>query len=189
MKRQRPKQPSTPAARASELWERPEIRFVVLFLVILGGFFTVIAFRQINDAVVDPYTASIARMSGACLRLLGEAATVTGCEVSSPRFAVTIFNGCNGLITSMVFVSAVLAFPAGWRAKAIGVAGGIVAIQIINLIRIVSLFYIGVFLPQFFSDAHVLVWQSLVLVSGVALWVVWAGKAAGSPGEPRLAEK
>jgi exosortase H (IPTLxxWG-CTERM-specific) len=165
------------AIRARAAWARPEIRFVLVFLAILGASFTVIAFRTVNDAVVDPYTAVIARMSGTCLRVLGEAATVNGCEVSSPRFAVTIFNGCNGLITSLVFVSAVLAFPAGRTAKLIGIVGGLAAIQIINLIRIVSLFYIGVFLPQYFSDAHVFVWQSVVLVSGAALWVLWAGRA------------
>ena len=188
MKHPKPNGPTTFAARARKLWARPEIRFVVLFLVILGASFTVIAFRQVNDAVVEPYTAFIARMSGGCLRIFGEAATVTGCEVKSPRFAVTIFNGCNGLITSLVFISAVLAFPAGWRAKLIGVVGGLVAIQIINLVRIVSLFYIGVYLPQYFSDAHVLLWQSLVLISGAALWVMWAGRAA-SPRAPETAKK
>ena len=178
MKHSMPNRPKTVAARARELWARPEIKFVVVFLVILGVSFSVIALRQVNDAVVEPYTAFIARISGASLRVFGEAATVTGCEVRSPRFAVTIFNGCNGLITSLVFVAAVLAFPAGWRAKLIGVVGGLAAIQLINLLRIVSLFYIGVYLPQYFSDAHVLVWQSLVLISGAALWVMWAGRAA-----------
>jgi exosortase H (IPTLxxWG-CTERM-specific) len=178
MKRQAARQSAGLAARAQELWQRPEIRFVVLFLGILGVSFTVIALRQVNDAVVEPYTALIARMSGASLRLFGEAATVSGCEVSSPRFAVTIFNGCNGLIASLIFGSAVLAFPASWKAKLIGVAGGLAAIQIINLVRILSLFYIGVYLPRFFNDAHVMVWQSVVLVLGAAMWVVWAGRAA-----------
>ena len=160
--------------RIRALWSRPEVRFLVLFLTFLGVSFTVIALNSINDTFVVPYTALIARVSGAVLRLTGESATVTGCVVSSPRFAVTIFNGCNGLITSLIFISGVLAFPARWPAKIIGVFGGLLAIQLINLVRIISLFYIGIYWPGLFNDAHIFIWQSLVILAGVALWIAWA---------------
>jgi exosortase H (IPTLxxWG-CTERM-specific) len=157
-----------------ELWKKPESRFLILFLAILGVSFFVVALKWVNDGFVTPYTELIAKMSGLVLLLFGEEVTVNGVVVSSPRFAVTIYNGCNGLITSLIFISGVVAFPSSLRAKAIGVVGGLVSIQIINLIRIVSLFYIGVFLPQFFSQSHVFIWQSIVIVAGVALWVLWA---------------
>jgi exosortase H (IPTLxxWG-CTERM-specific) len=160
------------------LWTRPESRFLILFIAILTVSFTVIALQTVNDTVVDPYTSFVARMSGGVLRLLGEDASVQGCMVRSPRFAVTIYNGCNGLITSLIFISGVLAFPARWRAKAVGAIGGLVAIQLINLVRIVSLFYIGIYLPRFFSESHIFVWQSLVILAGVTLWVVWARHAS-----------
>jgi len=161
-----------------ELWDRPDTRFIILFLTFLGSTFTIIALRPVNDAVVVPYTAFIARVSGVILNLFGESATVAGCLVSSPRFAVTIYNGCNGLITSLIFVAGVLAFPARPVAKLIGVAGGLLVIQVINMARIVSLFYIGIFLPDLFNDAHIFVWQSLVILAGVALWVIWANRVA-----------
>ena len=161
-----------------EAWRRPELRFLALFLVILGVSFTAIALKPVNDAIVMPYTAFIARLSGAVLRLLGENATVDSCVVSSPRFAVTIYNGCNGLITSLIFISGVLAFPARWGAKVAGVVGGLVAIQLINLVRIISLFYIGIYLPRFFNQSHILIWQSVVILAGVALWVTWAHRFA-----------
>ena len=164
--------------RIRQLWQKPEARFLILFLAILGLSFFVVALRQVNDFVVNPYTAFIARMSGLVLRIFGEQAQVNGCVVSSPRFAVTIYNGCNGLITSLIFISGVLAFPARWTAKLIGVVGGLLAIQLINLVRIVSLFYIGVFIPRFFSDAHIFIWQSLVILFGISLWIVWAHRFA-----------
>jgi exosortase H (IPTLxxWG-CTERM-specific) len=164
--------------RLATLWRRPESRFLILFLVILAAGFTVIALRTVNDVFVDPYTTVIARVSGSILDLLGEDITIRGCHLSSPRFSVTIFNGCNGLITSLIFVSAVLAFPAGWKAKLVGVVGGLVAIQLINLVRIVSLFYIGVFFPELFNESHIFVWQSIVILAGVSLWIFWAHRYA-----------
>lgn len=167
------------------LWQRPDARFLVLFLGILLAAFTTIALQPVNDAVVIPYTAFVARISGAVLSVLGEDITVAGCKLSSPRFAVTIYNGCNGLITSLIFASAVLAFPASWRAKAAGVVGGLLAIQVINQVRIVSLFYIGVFLPEYFDESHILIWQSLVILAGVGLWIAWARLAAAEGGAAR----
>lgn len=156
-----------------ELWQKPEARFLILFLGILGVSFTLIALRQVDAIVVAPYTAFVARVSGAVLRIIGEPANATGCVVMSPRFAVTIYNGCNGLITSLIFISGVFAFPARWPAKFAGVAGGLLAIQVINLVRIVSLFYIGIYFPSHFNDAHIFIWQSLVITAGVALWLIW----------------
>lgn len=156
------------------LWRRPESRFLILFLTILAVSFTVIALQPVNDRFVVPYTTQIARMSGLVLKVLGEDITINGVILKSPRFAVTIYNGCNGLITSLIFVSGVLAFPASFRSKILGVIGGLVAIQLINLIRIVSLFYIGIYLPKFFNQSHIFIWQSLVILAGVSLWVLWA---------------
>lgn len=163
------------------LWRRPESRFLILFLSILGISFTVIALKPVNDAFVVPYTTLIAKVSGTILGLFGEDITINGCLLRSPRFAVTIYNGCNGLITSMIFVSGVLAFPARWSAKILGVVGGLLAIQAINLVRIISLFYIGIYLPRLFNSSHVFIWQSLVILAGVTLWIVWAHYFAMPP--------
>lgn len=162
-----------------KMWKRPEFRFLVLFVVILSVAFTVVAFRPVNDSFVVPYTTLVARVSGSVLGWMGEEITVRGCDLSSPRFAVKIYNGCNGLITTLIFVAGVLAFPARWPAKLWGVLGGIVAIQAINLVRIVSLYYIGVFLPKFFNQSHIFVWQSIVILFGVGLWVTWAHRFGG----------
>jgi len=157
-----------------KIWQRPESRFLFFFLSILGVCFTVVALQPVNDAVVVPYTALVAEASGAILSVLGEEIAVVGCDLRSPRFVVTVYNGCNGLITSLIFAAGVFAFPTSIRAKAIGVAGGLAAIQLINLIRIISLFYIGVFLPELFDEAHIFIWQSLVILAGIVLWIVWA---------------
>jgi len=153
---------------------RPEIRFLVIFVMLLAISFTVIAVRQVNDAFVVPYTTLVARVSGTALSLLGEEITVSGCDLRSPRFAVTIYNGCNGLITSLIVLSGILAYPAPRRAKLVGVVAGLSIIQIVNLIRIVSLYYIGALMPEFFSASHIVVWQSVVILTGVVLWIVWA---------------
>jgi exosortase H (IPTLxxWG-CTERM-specific) len=160
---------------------RPEVRFILVYLLVLTASFTVIAIRPVNDGFVVPYTGLVARASAGVLDVLGEEINTQGCRLSSPRFGVTINNGCNGLITSIVFLAGVLAFPSRPMAKLVGAVIGLVAIQGLNLIRIVALFFTGVYLPDFFDTSHIVVWQTVVVLSGIALWIVWASRVARAP--------
>lgn len=160
---------------------RREILFLVKFLGLLALFFLVVAPRPMNDAVVEPFTAAVAHAGGFACRLFGEKTVMVGTTIASPRFSVNIRNGCNGLETIFIFTAAVLAFPARWKVRLLGLAGGFVAIQLINLVRIVSLFYIGIFWPKLFEQSHIVVWQGIVILFGVVLWIVWADRFALKP--------
>lgn len=156
----------------------PPGRFVLRYVIILSVGFAVLALRPVNDHLVNPYTTFVAHEAKFFLNLFGEGATVVGQALRSPRFAVVIYNGCNGLEAMLIFVCGVLAFPAGWRRKAVGIGLGFLAIQGVNVVRVVSLFYIGVFVPTWFSTAHVFIWQSVIILFGVLLWLVWVQRYA-----------
>lgn len=169
--------PTEAAAAPRRPWRR-EIVFLVLFLALLAGSFTLVSWTPVNDHVIEPFTAGVARVSGATLVLLGQDVEMRGTIIESPGFAVNIRNGCNGVETMLIFLAAVLAFPAPWKARAIGLAFGIVAIQAVNLLRVVALFYTGAYFPAWFDTSHTVVWQSLVILSGVLLWILWADRVA-----------
>jgi exosortase H (IPTLxxWG-CTERM-specific) len=169
-----PADPPRPAKRA----RRREVVFLVVFLVLLGASFTLISWQPVNDRVIEPFTAGVARVSGATLDLIGQDVTMRGTIIENDRFAVNIRNGCNGVETMLIFLSAVLAFPAPWKSKAVGLVLGVVAIQLVNLVRVVALFLTGVYLPDFFDSSHTVVWQSIVILFGVLLWIFWANRFA-----------
>lgn len=156
----------------------PAGRFLLRYVVILAAGFAILATTPVDLHVVNPYTTFVAHEAKVVLNALGEGATVAGQSLRSPRFAVVIYNGCNGLEAMLIFVCGVLAFPTGWRRKALGVVLGFLAIQIVNIVRIVSLFYTGVFKPAWFSTTHVFVWQSVIILFGVLLWLVWVQRYA-----------
>lgn len=165
-------------SRVRQVLTSPAGRFMVRYAVVLSLGFLVIALRPVNDRVVNPYTTFVAHQARFVLNLLGESARVDGQVLSSPRFAVQIYNGCNGLEAILVFVAGVLAFPAPWRRRLVGVVVGVLTIQVVNIIRVVSLFYIGIFKPQWFAVSHVFIWQSLIILVGVVLWLVWVQRYA-----------
>lgn len=178
-----PRESKTMASPSSKLWHeyRREIRFLALFLVILGGGFTLLSLNSINDHAIEPFTAAIARVSGWTLNLIGQDVTLRETAIHSSRFAVNIRNGCNGVETMIIFLAAVLAFPASWGSRLIGLAVGVVAIQAVNLVRVVALFLTGVYFPDFFDASHTTLWQTVVILFGVLLWVYWANRFAVAP--------
>jgi exosortase H (IPTLxxWG-CTERM-specific) len=165
---------------AESFWRRyrREIVFLTLFLVLLGGSFTLISVNWVNDHVIEPFTAGIAQVSGAVLDLIGQDVTMQGTVIRNSRFAVNIRNGCNGVEAMLIFLAAVLAFPASWRSRLLGLGLGILVIQVVNLIRVVALFLTGIYFPKLFDASHTVVWQTLVILSGVLLWIFWANRFA-----------
>jgi exosortase H (IPTLxxWG-CTERM-specific) len=156
--------------------DRRQIVFLVAFVVLLGGSFTLLSLNAVDRLFVVPFTGVVAKVSGVLLDLIGQDVTMHGTQIVSPRFAVDIKNGCNGLETVVVFGSAVLAFPAPWRKRLAGFVLGVVAIQLVNLVRVVALFLTGAYFPSFFDSSHTVVWQTVVVGFGVLLFLFWASR-------------
>lgn len=178
MSDERPKEPTDATRPTGWRAYRREITFLVVFLVLLAGSFTLISWNPVNDLVIEPFTAGVAVVSGWTLDLIGQDVEMQGTVIRNSRFAVNIMNGCNGVETMLIFLSAVVAFPAPWKMRLAGAVFGIVAIQLVNLLRVVALFLTGVYFPDFFDASHTVVWQTVVILCGVLLWIVWADRVA-----------
>jgi exosortase H (IPTLxxWG-CTERM-specific) len=166
------------ASGAAQVWRRNrrEITFLALFVVLLGGSFTLISVNWVNDHAIEPFTGGVAHLSGAVLNLFGQHVALRGTVIQGPHFAVNIRNGCNGVEAMLIFLAAVLAFPAPWRWRLGGLVLGILAIQVVNLVRVVSLYLTGAYLPRLFDTSHTVIWQSVVILFGVLLWIFWANR-------------
>jgi exosortase H (IPTLxxWG-CTERM-specific) len=171
-----PKPDPAPAEPSPQrpFWRRPETRFLATFLLVLAGSFVLLSWQPVNDGLVEPFTGGVARASGVALRLVGEDVAREGTVLRSPTFAVNIRNGCNGVEAMVILLAAIVAYPASWKARGIGLALGTGVIQLVNLVRVVALFLTGAYLPRFFDSSHTLVWQTVVILVALLVWVYWA---------------
>ena len=117
--------------------------------------------------------ALTARLLAASLTLIGLEGRAEGTLVTSSIYSAEIIWECTGVTPILVFVAAVAAYPSVWHRKVYGVLLGVPALLVINQVRLVSLFYVGHWFPEFFDTAHLLVWQSLIIFFTVMVWVVW----------------
>jgi len=86
---------------------------------------------------------------------------------------VRIERGCNGLEAVIILFAAIFAFPAPFKHKIIGFVIGFFAIQALNLVRIISLFYLGQWNQVAFEWFHLYLWQALIILDALVVWLIW----------------
>jgi exosortase H (IPTLxxWG-CTERM-specific) len=150
-------------------------RFLILFVVILGVLFGLELTPVADRYFVEPWTTALAHASAQMVQLFDGTARADGIVLRSLSngFAVSIERGCNGVEATLVLLAAILAFPAPWRNKAIGLAIGVLAVQGLNVVRIISLFYLGQWNERVFEWAHLYLWQALIMLDVLVVWLLW----------------
>ena len=129
---------------------------------------------------MDPVSAIILLSCMYWGALFGGSTTVSGTLLISDNFVANIVAECTAIGPIILYIGAVVAYPASKRAKLAGVAAGAVVLTAVNLVRIISLFWIGEAYPEYLDVAHLLVWQSAIILLAIIMWLLWAGRLSGA---------
>lgn len=150
-------------------------RFFLTFLLVMGVLFALELLPVGQQYFVQPLTALLADTSAFIISIFGRELVTEGDIIIdvATGFAIQIAAGCNGVEVMILLVAAIAAFPAPWRYKLYGALPGLVAIQAFNLVRIVSLFFLGLFHKEAFEWAHLYIWQALIMLDTLVVWLVW----------------
>jgi exosortase H (IPTLxxWG-CTERM-specific) len=151
------------------------LRFFLVFLLIQGVLFTAEMMQPVQRLAVIPFTEGIAALSAWLVMLFDANVVSEGIIIRdvTSGFAVAIQAGCNGVEATIVMVAAMLAFPSPWRLKLWGILLGFLSIQALNLVRIISLFYIGQWNMLIFDWAHLYLWQALIMLDVLIIFLIW----------------
>jgi exosortase H (IPTLxxWG-CTERM-specific) len=164
---------------------KPGFVFVARFLGALILFYAVIAYPPVNEHVIVPFTEMVVRGSALILRGIHEPIVVAGTVIRSASFAIDVHNGCNAVEAMLLLAAAMLAFPATLRSRLKGLFIGSVAIQILNLIRVSSLVWLGEHHREAFDVVHVAVWQTIVILAALTMFIWWSLRFAEKPVQAR----
>lgn len=151
------------------------LKFSILFIVLLLALFTAEILGPVQEHVILPFTAGIAKVSVFLIELFDSGVASTGKVIRDLEsgFAVSIEPGCNGVEALIILFAAIFAFPAPLKNKLVGFAIGFVAIQALNLVRIISLFYLGQWNMTWFEWFHLYLWQALIILDALVVWLIW----------------
>lgn len=158
------------------------LRFFTLFAVILVTLFTAELTAPVQNAVVLPWTGALTRISATLITLFDSHVAAYGNILQNTvnGFSVTIEAGCNGIEAAIVLIAAMLAFPASWKLRLYGVLAGLAAVQALNVVRVISLFYLGQWNMAVFEWAHLYLWQALIMLDVLVVWLIWIRALPGA---------
>jgi len=140
----------------------------------------VLGLGVVQEHVITPMTIGLAKLSAVLLNLLGQEVIISGTSISSPRFAVEILNGCNGAEAILLLVACIASFRATLKQKLLGIVAGSVALQLVNIIRIVSLYLLGAYRRDLFDLFHSAVWQVLIILVSLVIFNIWSSRVRAS---------
>jgi exosortase H (IPTLxxWG-CTERM-specific) len=151
------------------------LRFFLLFVLLSGVLFVAELTPLAQRVFVIPFTSGIAQISADLMQFFDDQVHSHGKIIwdGESGFAVSIEAGCNGVEAGIILVAAMLAFPSSWREKLLGIGVGLLTVQALNIVRIVSLFYIGQWDRTIFEWAHLYVWQALIMLDVLLVFLFW----------------
>lgn len=151
------------------------LRFFLFFLIIQAVLFALELLGPVQAGFIMPWTGLLATFSANLVQFFDANVTAYSNVIQSTTngFGVAIMPGCNGVEACIILIAAILAFPAPWRPKLVGLGIGILAVQAVNVLRIVSLFYLGQWNMQWFEFAHLYLWQALIMLDVLVVWLLW----------------
>jgi exosortase/archaeosortase family protein len=168
----------------------PEARFVAVFVVVAGALFGAYYFPYSQHGIAERWMAewlrAYAHGVGGLLWLFDARVFAHGNVVDGP-FPMAIVKSCDAMEANILFIAAVLALPGPWLRKGIAIVAGLGALVAINLVRLCTLYCVGLLAHGAFDFAHYDLWPLLIIAFATVDFVVcarWVASGVNVAREP-----
>ena len=151
----------------------------LLFLVMFAGIFTALqSLYYFSRHISLPLVIQSANtaVSAAIINLITPAEQVAAhgkTLQSASGYALEIAWGCEGVEGISLVIAALIACTMTVRRKLTGIVIGTVFLMILNLLRIVVLYYTVKYYPSLFDLMHIYVGQTFIIFFGLMFFIAW----------------
>lgn len=150
------------------------LKYVALFISFCLVFYLVYYFFTVTGSIVLVHLRNItALILGAIFSVGGANVILNGATLSINGFGLEIIDECTAVFSSIVYCSAVLAYPTTLRNKGLGIAFGVPSLYAINILRLSVLAIVGIYHPNMFEFVHVYLWQASFIIFVVVIFLLW----------------
>jgi exosortase/archaeosortase family protein len=134
----------------------------------------------VRETWFDAFLGLYARLAAASLWPFDHAVRAVGHDIVG-RTSLTVAKNCDAMDVQILFAAAVLAFPAPWSRRALGLVGGIALLTFVNVVRIAILYYLQLGSPRAFEWVHAELAPLVLVATAVACFVWWTRAAEPAP--------
>ena len=122
--------------------------------------------------LLEKYLRGYAAAAGTMLRVFEPNIRVNGQDILG-RYSMRIVKTCDGMDVNILFASAVLAWPTGFRQRLVAVATGLTLLSVMNVLRICTLYCVGVYAPTSFELVHIELWPIAILAAAAGSFMAF----------------
>lgn len=165
--------------RAVRAQRHAALLFVGVFLVVVAvlGAIRLTGLEEGAAGAVGRWTAAVVYH---VLRIAEPDMRLTGNMLSSGRGALSVAAECSGFELAGLLAAAMIAYPAAWRRRLVGVVLLVPFVFALNVLRVASLSLALEHAPSIFELLHSVVWQGVLILAGLGYWLLWWGRRAAS---------
>ena len=155
------------------------LRFFTVVISFAGLVF--LTYREaVLGQLLAPYTAFISDTTLWLLKSAGMEVTKEASVFIHPTgFAYEIYFRCTGILPVGCLIAFTAGYRARWRQKLTGLAVGIPVILAINQVRLVHLYFVGVYYPASFAWVHDVFWEGAIVLTVFLCWWTWKRRVDG----------
>jgi exosortase/archaeosortase family protein len=158
-------------------------RFALAFFTLVFLFSALVRVDiDLADGMVTSWvTHGATTVVATLMTVLGMHVAKSGNVIHYAGSSFEVVANCTGIEIIGLFGAAVLAFPSPWLGRLKVMAIGVPVLVVLNLLRMISLIYVGARSSVALDYGHLYVWPVLLLAVALAMWLYWAGSASRDP--------
>jgi len=127
-----------------------------------------------TEYIQNPVARIFTYLSSTVLNILGQGTTSNLTTLTaSDGLTMSVLKGCDAIAPIILLVTGVLMFPVDKKLKVRGIGVGVPLLLLVNLIRIVSLFFFLKYTPSIFEFMHNEFWQVGFIGITILYYIYW----------------
>ena len=146
--------------------------FIISFTILVSLFYLLSGLGYFDKITFGLATLGV-KSSEFILKTQVDGINFEGNTITFNHFRVNVNAGCDGLEIIILFIIAVLSFPVPYIKKIPAIILGSIILFLINLIRILALFYIGYNFNDKLDLFHNDIFPLMIIIFEFILWVIW----------------
>ncbi len=137
---------------------------------------------RFKTMVVAPYARLSASVTAHLLTLLGVEFQIQGSSLTVAGKVFVVADSCTGSFVFLLLAAVIIAFPATWKEKLVGLTAGLLTVVFLNLFRTLMIVVLASRFSGSFWGLHIIVGQALIIAGTLGVFVWWAqGVGRGRP--------
>jgi len=163
------------------IYKQPFYNLLFKFFALICLFYSLWITPFFQEHIIANVALFYAKISANILSVFKIPVKAIGDTLTSSDFSIRIRNGCDAIEATAILLCAMIIYPTNWKNKSIGLLVGLLLLIILNIIRILSLYFTSIYAPTLFEIMHVSIWQVLFIVFPILIilwWIKWSNKEA-----------